>query len=480
MNTRSIRFRLVAWYAGLLVVVFLVLGGLMYAGLKLYLEQSLRTAQIRRAQQIADTLLAKIAETGQAHVVNEINSWFAPETNDRFIRITDGSATPLYVSSSPRGGSFDANRVPPPQDKTDKISWREQELSGAAPLLIASMPYRTAQGKQYLVEVGASLQPVQDVLRRLVVYLVLGLAAMVLVATGGGYFLIRRALAPVDQISSSAEHITMHNLKERLPIAQTGDELERLSVSLNHMIARLEDAFQQNRRFTADASHEMRTPLTIMRGELESIVEGACSPADVRAAAASILEEVQRLARIVEGLFAISRLDTGEAQAQWNLFDLAGLATSTAEQMCLLAEDKGISITSNAPKKVIVNGDRARLKQVVVNLLDNAIKYTPDGGAVRLSVIAGDDKAVLEVEDSGIGIPAEAQPHIFERFFRVDAARSRDMGGAGLGLSIVKSICTAHGGRVDFQSTEGKGSRFKVELPLLQPDHHQEPAKNGH
>jgi heavy metal sensor kinase len=480
MNTRSIRFRLVAWYAGLLVIVFVILGGMMYGGLKLYLEQSLRTAQIRRAQQIADTLLAKISETGEAHVVNEINSWFAPETNDRFIRITDGSGQPLYVSTSPRDCSFDASRVPPHHEKTDKISWREQELAGSAPLLIASVPYRTAQGRQFLVEVGASLQPVKDVLRRLVFFLVVGLAAMIVVATGGGYFLIRRALAPVDQISSSAEHITLHNLKERLPIAQTGDELERLSVSLNHMIARLDDAFQQNRRFTADASHEMRTPLTIMRGELESIVEGEGSPADVRAAAASILEEVQRLARIVEGLFAISRLDAGEAQAQWHQFDLASLATGTAEQMCLLAEDKGIPITSNAPKKVIVNGDRARMKQVVVNLLDNAIKYTPDGGAIRLSVVACDDKAVLEVEDSGIGIPAEAQPHIFERFFRVDAARSRDMGGAGLGLSIVKSICTAHGGRVNFQSTEGKGSRFKVELPLSPANANPEPAKNGH
>jgi signal transduction histidine kinase len=283
----------------------------------------------------------------------------------------------------------------------------------------------------------------------------------------------------VDRISSSAEHITLHNLKERLPIANTGDELERLSISLNHMIARLEDAFQQNRRFTADASHELRTPLTIMRGELESIVDATGAAPDIQATAASILEEVERLARIVEGLFAISRLDAGEAQAEWRQFDLAGLATGTAEQMCLLAEDKGIAISSNAPHPVMINGDRARMKQVVVNLLDNAIKYTPAGGNVRLSVVAGDDRAVLEVADSGIGIPAEAQPRIFERFFRVDAARSRDMGGAGLGLSIVKSICTAHGGRVHFQSSEGKGSRFKVELPLVRSANGQPEFKNG-
>jgi heavy metal sensor kinase len=302
---------------------------------------------------------------------------------------------------------------------------------------------------------------------------------MMLVATSGGSFLVQRALAPVDKISRSAEQISLHNLKERLPIAKTGDELERLSISLNHMIARLEDAFQHNRRFIADASHELRTPLTIIRGELESIVEGAYFASEVQVTAASILEEVERLARIVEGLFAISRLDAGEAQKEMVRFDLAKLATSTAEQMCLLAEDKDISISCNAPAEVMVQGDRPRLKQVIVNLLDNAIKYTPAGGKIRMSILACDDEAILEVEDNGIGIPTEAHPRIFERFFRVDQARSREMGGAGLGLSIVKSICTAHGGHVDFQSTEGKGSRFKVELPLSCADNSKQESNNG-
>ncbi len=232
------------------------------------------------------------------------------------------------------------------------------------------------------------------------------------------------------------------------------------------MIARLDDAFEYNRRFIADASHELRTPLTIMRGELESIVEQTELTPEVQRTAASVLEEVERLARIVEGLFAISRLDAGEAQKESVPFDLGKLAASTAEQMCLLAEDKGITITAGTAEKVVVNGDRARVKQVVVNLLDNAVKYTAPGGKVNLRVSGQDGKAVLEVEDNGMGIPAEAQAHIFERFFRVEQARSRESGGAGLGLSIVKSICAAHGGQVTVQSSEGKGSCFRVELPL--------------
>jgi signal transduction histidine kinase len=168
----------------------------------------------------------------------------------------------------------------------------------------------------------------------------------------------------------------------------------------------------------------------------------------------------------VDALFAISRLDAGEAQREWARFDLARLAASTTEQLSLLAEDKGLVIDCTVEDSVNVEGDRARIKQVMVNLLDNAIKYTPPGGSINLNVKARDGKAVIEVADTGIGIPIAALPHIFERFFRVDQARSRDAGGAGLGLAIVKSICAAHGGHVGVESREGQGSHFRVELPL--------------
>jgi heavy metal sensor kinase len=479
MNTRSIRFRLVIWYAGLLIAVFLLLGLFMYAGVRVYLERSLAESQVRRARQIATTLLANVRKTGEPFVINEIKAVFAPETSDRYVRITRGDGSVMYVSHSPQDRSFDSSLIAPFTGEAKAGTWHKVSVPDDKSLLIAAMPYRTAEGDRFIVEVGSSLEPVQAVLHRLVILLATGLTAMVVVAISGGYWLVRKALAPVDEISSSAEQITLHNLKERLPIAHTGDELERLSLSLNHMIARLEDAFQQNRRFIADASHELRTPMTIMRGELESIVEQAQPAPEVQRTAASILEEVERLTRIVEGLFAISRLDAGEAQKESVKFDLAELATGTAEQMYLLAEDKGISITCQAPEKVTVEGDRARMKQVVVNLLDNAIKYTQSGGKINLSVGTTNGRAVLEVADNGIGIPTEAQPRIFERFFRVDKARSRDMGGAGLGLSIVKSICTAHGGQVNFQSTEGNGSRFKVELPLSRPVNRKGEIRNG-
>ena len=273
----------------------------------------------------------------------------------------------------------------------------------------------------------------------------------------------------MDKIATSAERISSHNLSERLPVAQTGDELERLSIALNHMIQRLDEAFQYSRRFMADASHELRTPLTVLRGELESCLQEPTLAPEWRERLGSALEEVERLASIVEGLFAISRLDAGEAAAEWVKLDLARLAAATADQMSLLAEDKNIQVTCAAAEPVWVEGDQARLKQVVVNLLDNAIKYTLQDGTVALTVCAIDSKAVLEVADNGIGIPTEALPRVFDRFFRVDKARSRELGGAGLGLSIVKSICTAHHGRVEASSLPGQGSRFRVELPLAAP-----------
>ena len=252
---------------------------------------------------------------------------------------------------------------------------------------------------------------------------------------------MRRALKPVEEITRLAEGITSRNLSDRLPVSPTGDELEHLTRALNRMIIRLDEAFQHNRRFLADASHELRTPLTILRGELEAMVRTEGVEAKARENIGSLLEEVERLAHLVENLFALSRLDAGLAQNKQQAFDLSKLVSATSEQMCLLAEDKQLQITCHAPEPVLVAGDRARVKQVVVNLLDNAIKYTPAKGRVKLFVFAREQEAVCVVCDDGMGIPAEAIPHVFDRFFRVDAARNRDSGGAGIGPAL-----QGHGG----------------------------------
>ena len=301
------------------------------------------------------------------------------------------------------------------------------------------------------------MAPIETILSHFLWSLLIGVPLLGLVAVGGGFFLVGRALAPVVQIARSAEHITLHNLNERLPLTNTGDELEHLSLALNRMIARLNEAFEQNRRFLADASHELRTPLAALRGEMESVVEQARTLPELSDRAGSVLEEVDRLAKIVDALFAISRLDAGESQQEWERFDLAPLAASTTEQMSLLAEDKRIAVACNAEGKVSVDGDRARIKQVVVNLLDNAIKYTPPGGTINLNVHARGGKAVPGSGGYGNWEFRRARCRTFSSAFIGWTRRARaTRAGPGLGLAIVKSICAAHGGKVEVESVGGE------------------------
>ncbi|MGB6604588.1 MAG: ATP-binding protein [Steroidobacteraceae bacterium] len=465
MNTHSLSFRLVAWYAGVLTVAFVLLGGLTWLFLRHDLERNVLGTQLRRARQIADTLVSTAGASDRTRLAQLVEQLYAPEANDRFIRISRADGPLVYVSGIPRDQTFDPAGVPPPAAGGAVPAPHRQGLADSA-LLIAAVGARGSDGARYLVEVGTSSAGTEATLAHVLVMLAVSLPAAVCVALAGGFVLVRRALKPVASIARKAEDISLHNLSERLPVVQSGDEIEQLSVALNRMIRRLEDAVRGSKQFVADASHELRTPLTVMRGELESLAQDAALGGETRETLGSVLEEVDRLGEIVDGLFALSRLDAGEAPAERVRFDLGELAATTAGQMSLLAEDKRVSVSCESAGGVTVEGDRARLKQVVVNLLDNAIKYTPSGGHVRLAVRREAGFAVLEVSDNGIGIPADALPHVFQRFFRVDSSRSREQGGAGLGLSIVKSICSAHGAEVDVSSSPGEGSTFRIRQPL--------------
>jgi heavy metal sensor kinase len=465
--TRSIRFRMALWYAALLAGALLLFGGSTYLGLERYLQKSLEESLIKQARSIADVLLANNNQSGEDYVTKEITEQYSPETNSRFIRITRADGKRLFLSGPPKDASFRPGLVPAPVLPMTQEFSREVEMSDEHELLLHGLPFKAADGTQFLIEVAAPYNQIEAVLNGLLLTFALGLPLIVAVAIGGGYVLMRRALRPVDEIRQKAAQITSRNLSERLPVVHTGDELERLATDLNHMIERLEESFQQVNRFSADASHELRTPLTVLQGGLEAIAQKEHNlPAEVRDTIGSALEETQRLAKIVESLLAISRLETGEARVQLGRLDFAELVCTTADQMRLLAEEKHISLSCDGTEPVQVEADPARLKQVVVNLLDNAVKYTPEGGSVIITVNSQNGRAVLEMEDTGLGISASDLPHIFERFYRADKARSRQMGGAGLGLSIVRSICTAHGGQVTVTSTEGSGSRFRIELPL--------------
>jgi heavy metal sensor kinase len=396
----------------------------------------------------------------------EIVEAYAPELSGRFIRVTRQDGQVLYESGDTREPVIQASRVPAVVRDPAEARFRTQTQSNGNRLMIYTQPYTTSSGTRYWIETGTSMAPMQRVLSSLL-DIVLLLTPLILVAAAfGGSMLMRVPLQPLVTLTERAEQIGISALGERLPVIATGDEMERLALSLNRMITRLEDALSHNRRFSADVSHELRTPLTIMRGELEQVLLETEVETSVRNSVFSALDEINRMSKIVESLLAIARLDAGADSIHPQPVDISELCRWTVDQMHLLAEEKKIDLhlqTVSLP----VMADRSRMKQVFVNLIDNALKYTPEGGMISVTSFAAGKMAVIEVSDTGIGIAPEAQPHVFDRFFRVDKGRARISGGTGLGLSIVKAICNAHGGTITVRSKEGDGTTMCVSLPLL-------------
>ncbi len=467
MNHRSLVFRLGAWYTLLLSATFVFVGAATFFGLQHYLRSNMRNSLSRRSIQVEQILMQAPVDAAGDSIARDIETRLAPEFNNRFVRVTREPATMVYRSGPPSDRSFDPSAVQaisPPNASNGAVPI--SAIDRGQHLMITATPVSAPSGN-YLVELGVSIVPIDAVLDRLLDLLALLLPALIVCAAGGGYWLVSWALRPVDRLSQTAEQMSLQNLGLRLPVVPSGDALERLSISFNTMLGRLRDSVQTSRRFLADASHELRTPLTVIKGELNELAAESTLTRDLQERVGSVLEEVARLEHLVSGLLVLSRLDAGEARSDWVDVDLAELALSTAEQMRLMAEDRGIEIDLSALQRTMIRGDRARLKQIIVNLLDNAIRFTLPGGTVSLRTASDDTggAGVLEVSDTGIGIPPCSIPHVFDRFFRVEEARSREDGGAGLGLSIVKSICSAHGAEIDVTSRLNIGSCFRIRFP---------------
>jgi heavy metal sensor kinase len=467
MNSRSLAFRLTAWYTLLLGATFILVAAVTFYGLQHYLRSNAQDSLRRRVTEVEQILLRAPVNTADDAIAQEVELHLAPEANNRFVRITRFPGKVVYLSGPPSDGSFNrfdvAARLPAGSTKTAAAF-----VSTILPdqhLIVGATSLDTDSGR-YVLEIGSSMLAIETALARLTDLLGVLLPTLIGCAAVGAYLLVTWALRPVDRLSQTAEQISLQNLSLRLPVVATGDALERLSISLNNMLGRLRDSVQSSRRFLADASHELRTPLTVIKGELQELSSEAGLTGDaMRERVGSVLEEVARLEHLVSGLLMLSRLDAGETQRERTELDLAELARSTAEQMRLMAEDRGISIELSGLLPAIIQGDRSRIKQIIVNLLDNAIRFTPARGSVILRTSEDAGYALLEVMDTGMGIPKASLPHVFERFYRADEARSRDDGGAGLGLSIVKSICSMHGADIEVSSRLGEGSCFRVRFP---------------
>jgi heavy metal sensor kinase len=316
--------------------------------------------------------------------------------------------------------------------------------------------------------VAEPLNVIEDGLRQLRRDFFAGVPVVLLLASLGGYFLARKSLAPIASMSSQTQRISAENLSQRLDVNNPRDELGRLATTINDLLTRLESAFNEQQRFIADASHELRTPLAVLRGETEVALAKQRSADEYQESLLLIQEEAERLSRIVEDLFILARqpIDAPATLIRERV-SLNDAVKDCARAAQVLATRKGVRLTTeNNSASIHLNADKELITRMILNLLDNAVKYTPAGGEISLALTRQNGNAEIVVRDTGIGIPEVDRQRIFDRFYRVDKARSRALGGAGLGLSIVRWIVEVHGGEIHIDSAPGRGSTFTVDLPL--------------
>lgn len=452
---RSVTFRLIFFYCLLLVILGGAFLGFTILSFNYYARETTAAALINRAGEVWNFSETELNQP--LRLADYISRRFSPEPLNRFIRIRAGGKV-VYQSGEPENHYFKSSDVP--------LTVPAPSARRVGNLLLFTAQYSGPHHMPVVIETGQSDQFARAIGTRLATSLFIGLPILLAAAALAGYVLMRKALTPVEAMINAAENYTFNDPHNRLPLLGTEPRIEALGLALNRMLDRLDSAYSHVSRFSADAAHELRTPLTIIRGELELVASKARTPSEVDQAIVNVLDEMTRLSGIVDSLITLSRMDSLWGKRMHSPVDLMELAVETIDQMSLLADEKNITLIGPSGSAVVVPGDRERLKQVLVNLIDNAIKYTGTGGRVAVQVGTRDEHGFVSIEDTGIGIDPNHHDKVFERFYRVTPDRGER--GAGLGLAIVKSICHAHGGTVSLLSVPEFGSSFTIEIPLLQ------------
>jgi heavy metal sensor kinase len=459
---RSFRFRLTAWYVALFSLLFVLFGIFLYSllskDLRTRLDQSLTSEASTATALFEDELVEEKGDVPMAAT----EAVAGLRLHGSRVGIMEGSG--LLASSGP-------------VSKQESAAVVAEAAGNASPDLVLALPrlgrngtrvatHRlTTLGRHFLIFSIAPLDSIAadlGVVRRVIL---LALPLLVGLAGIGGYVLATRSLAPLNWMAEQAHEITGSNLNRRLEIGHAAEELTVLAASFNELLARLDQSFEAMRRFVADASHELRTPIAVIRGEADVALAQDRGAGEYRESLAIVLDESRRLSRLVDDLLNLARADAGRVKLEVQGFYFNELLAECCRSMQTLASASGITLECRSDADVQFRGDEALLRRLAINLLDNAIRYTPPGGKVA-AVLEADAAAVrIRISDTGIGIPPEAAPHVFERFYRADKARSRQDGGFGLGLAIVKWIVEAHNGAVELTRNSGPGTTFTVTLP---------------
>jgi heavy metal sensor kinase len=449
----SVRARLTLWCAATIALVLLAFAIAANALLARRLAAAL-DVQLADDKEVAEQLLER--DPGGSLVLKARGHGSDPPLAFSFaVQAMDGRVL-LTVPSGP-----------PPWTGALSTDWREHRTvgGGEAAMRVFSDP-ELVDGLAVVIHVARSEAAVRAQVRELTLVSLVLLPVGVLIAAAGGLFLARKALLPVARMAEQAQRISADRLGERMPVANPRDELGQLAQAFNDTLARLERSFAQLRQFTADASHELRTPLTAMRTVGEVGLRNERDVAGCREVIASMLEEAERLTRLTDTLLLLARSDAGALRLSQSSVPLRELAREVVAALAVLAEEKHLEVTVEAAAEVHVRGDRMLLRQVVMNLLHNAIQHSDAGGRIAIAVGAGAGGASCSVRDEGPGIAPEHRGHLFERFFRADPARSRALGGAGLGLALARSIVGLHGGSLELVDHAGRGAWFRIRLPL--------------
>lgn len=457
----SIRTKLTLWYLGLATTVLVAFAIAIYAYLSRGLLTTIDTSLWNQAERIARA-------TGHPSSNDEPSQPGVLMLAPQFVSIVNLSGEVTDSIPDPEG-----RQVPVLPEAVElaaaqlKPQYSEVSLSPSEHARVITWPSHDEDGEMFFVVIGQSLKELQNAQRHLLLLLAISNPIALLLAGLGGLWLAHEALKPVDRLTRAAERIGRGNFTERVEEPRTRDEIGRLAATFNEMISKLDQAFERERRFTADASHELRTPLAVLRGDIEVALRRDRSTQEYRRVLNSSLEEIERITRLTEDLLTLARSDAGDKVVEFAPVRLDRLAAEAHAYIRPIAESAGVALASEGTQlQIVVEGDEKRLKQLLVNLLENAIKYTPAGGRVQLSLATEDSSALIEVSDTGRGIPAASLPHVFERFYRRADPRDSRVSGFGLGLAISKWIVDAHHGSIDVESEEGQGSRFTVRLPL--------------
>lgn len=461
----SVRVRLTLWYAAVLalsliafaLVIYYVAGNIFHERQ----DESLRST----AQTVAS---AYVEELGEAHSLARAGQVVLSEITfpNRYVQLTDNTGQPIAASANLNGATVS---IPAPV----LAEARNRGFSHATvnDLRLAVVPLSTDQTIGFAA-VAEPLSVIEDGLKQLRRNLFAGVPLVLLLASIGGYFLARKSLAPIASMNDQTQRISAENLSARLDVSNARDELGHLAATINDLLTRLESSFREQQRFIADASHELRTPLAVLRGETEVALGKTRTVEEYQQSLSLIQDEAERLSRIVEDLFILARQPISTRKAlNKERVSLNKAVSDCARAAQVLAIRKGVRLKlENDAPSIALQGDEELIKRMILNLLDNAVKYTPSGGEISLALARQNGHAEIVVRDTGIGIPETDQARVFDRFFRVDKARARAMGGAGLGLSIAQWIVEVHGGAITVNSAPGHGSTFTVVLPVKSSD----------